>query len=260
MDSHQSEVCLWGIPITDISRTAMVTRIVTIVEQREHGIIANINIHAINLAYEQPRVYQFFREYASIIHCDGYGVLIGARLMGLHIRQRMTSPDWIDALCEKCIERSYALFLLGARPGVAERAARNLQKKHPGLKIAGTHHGYFDKSGNQPENQQVIKLVNDAQPDILLVAFGMPLQELWLLENWDELHAGAAIPVGALFDYLAGEVRRPPRWMTDHGLEWFGRLFVEPGRLWRRYLIGNPLFFWRIFKYKLSIKPAHFSE
>jgi N-acetylglucosaminyldiphosphoundecaprenol N-acetyl-beta-D-mannosaminyltransferase len=75
----------------------------------------------------------------------------------------------------------------------------------------------------------------------------MPAQEKWIFENWEDLDIKVALPVGALFDYLSGEVYRAPNWMTDNGLEWFGRLLFEPGRLWRRYLIGNPLFIWRVF-------------
>jgi N-acetylglucosaminyldiphosphoundecaprenol N-acetyl-beta-D-mannosaminyltransferase len=83
----------------------------------------------------------------------------------------------------------------------------------------------------------------------------MPLQEKWLLENWTALNVNVALPIGAAFDYLAGRTYRAPRWMTDHGFEWLGRLIVEPERLWRRYLIGNPLFIWRVVAERLGYKP-----
>jgi N-acetylglucosaminyldiphosphoundecaprenol N-acetyl-beta-D-mannosaminyltransferase len=98
----------------------------------------------------------------------------------------------------------------------------------------------------------VIQAINKAQPDVLLVGFGQPLQELWLDEHWDAVNVQAAIAVGALFSYVAGDVRRAPRWMTDHGLEWLGRLLIEPRRLWQRYLIGLPVFFARVLAERLG--------
>jgi N-acetylglucosaminyldiphosphoundecaprenol N-acetyl-beta-D-mannosaminyltransferase len=96
------------------------------------------------------------------------------------------------------------------------------------------------------ENQAVIQAINAAKPDILIVGLGTLHQEHWLKENWHSLEAHVALAVGAAFDYVSGEVARGPRWMTDNGLEWLSRLVVEPRRLWRRYVIGNPLFLWRI--------------
>jgi N-acetylglucosaminyldiphosphoundecaprenol N-acetyl-beta-D-mannosaminyltransferase len=128
--------------------------------------------------------------------------------------------------------------------------ARNI----PGLEIAGIQHGYFDKTAGSSENEAVVALINQVKPDILVIGFGMPLQERWLLENWDRLDAKVAIPIGAGFDYLAGVTPRAPRWMTDHGLEWLGRLIIEPRRLWKRYIIGNPLFFYRLVKYQLRLR------
>jgi N-acetylglucosaminyldiphosphoundecaprenol N-acetyl-beta-D-mannosaminyltransferase len=246
-----------GIPIMDSSPPALVAHLVDRVQHGQRAIIAHVNAHAMNLLYEQPQLYHFYAQAADIVFCDGFGVKIGGRLLGLSIRHRLTPPDWIDLLCERCAEERLSLFLLGSREGVAQKAAEDLQRRHPDLSIVGVHHGYFNKSQNHPENRQAIAKINAAQPDFLLVAFGMPLQELWLLENWPILDTRVAMTVGALLDYLAGELRRPPRWMTDHGLEWFGRLFVEPGRLWQRYIVGNPRFLWRVLKYRLSIKPAH---
>ena len=93
----------------------------------------------------------------------------------------------------------------------------------------------------------MIEGINAAKPDLLIVGLGMPLQERWLADNWSSIDAGVALTAGATFDYISGELRRAPRWMTDNGLEWLGRLLLEPGRLWKRYIIGNPIFFWRVF-------------
>ena len=121
------------------------------------------------------------------------------------------------------------------------------------FQVIGTHHGYFNKTPGHPQNEAVIKSINAAKPDILLIGFGMPIQEKWIMENYDRLDVKVFMPVGAAFDYVSGNVRRAPRWMTDHGLEWLGRLIIEPRRLWKRYIIGIPLFFYRVLLQKFGL-------
>ncbi len=94
---------------------------------------------------------------------------------------------------------------------------------------------------------------NAVKPNIIIVGFGMQPQERWLMENWDRIEINVALTGGAVFDYVSGELRRAPRWMTDHSLEWLAWLIIEPRRLWKRYLIGNPLFLWRVLKQRLGL-------
>lgn len=256
-DSGEKRVHIMGIPIYDCNPADLIDTIMHAVRNKQAIIVAHVNIYALNLAYEQPQIYDFFARYANIVFCDGFGVKLGGRLRGVSIQNRLTWPDWIGKLCQHCVEQDYSLFLLGARDGVAERAADRLTREYPQLRIVGTHHGYFDKQTDSTENQKFIEQIHLSKPDIVLIAFGMALQEIWLLENWPRINASTTLTVGALLDYLAGEIQRPPKWMTDHGLEWAGRLRFEPRRLWRRYLIGIPIFFWRLLKYGLSIKPEH---
>lgn len=149
------------------------------------------------------------------------------------------------------------MAFLGAKPGVAEQAARRLQEENPGLRVIFTGDGYFDRSRGSTQNQSIIQAINACSPDLLVIGMGMPAQERWLDDNWDELNCRAALPIGAGFDYLAGEVTRAPRWMTDRGLEWLGRLWVEPGRLWKRYLLGIPRFLFNVILQRLKF---HSSE
>jgi N-acetylglucosaminyldiphosphoundecaprenol N-acetyl-beta-D-mannosaminyltransferase len=136
---------------------------------------------------------------------------------------------------------------------VADKAAACLIERFPDLHIVGIHHGYFDKAPGSPENEAVIQQINDVQPNILVIGFGMPLQEQWLMRNWERIEANVALTGGAVFDYVSGQLRRGPRWMTDHNMEWLARLIIEPRRLWRRYLIGNPLFLWRVLKQRFGL-------
>jgi N-acetylglucosaminyldiphosphoundecaprenol N-acetyl-beta-D-mannosaminyltransferase len=211
-----------------------------------------VNVHAMNLAQEFAW-FRIFLNSSEVVYCDGFGVKWGASLLGLRIPSRYTPPDWIRLLVAECAREHYSLYLLGAHPGVTEKVGVILKQQFPDLKIAGIQHGYFDKSPGSIENQAVLQAINATNPDVLLVGLGMPLQERWLMENWDCLEAKVVLPVGALFDYLAGEFPRAPHWMTDHGLEWLGRLFMEPHRLWRRYLLGIPRFVWYVLKQRLGL-------
>ncbi len=121
-----------------------------------------------------------------------------------------------------------------------------MQARFPNLQIAGTQHGYFNKGTHSAENEEVLTIINAAAPNILIVGFGMPLQERWCKENWERLNANILLTGGAVFDYASGELRRGPAWMTENGLEWLARLIIEPRRLWRRYILGNPHFLWRV--------------
>lgn len=248
---------LLGVRVHILTVAGLLTEITTCAASDSRMIVAYVNAHGLNLAYEQPALCNFFNEVATLVFCDGFGVRWGARLAGLPAPYRYTPPDWIGQLCAACVHHELSLYLLGSRPGIAEQAAHTLQRQHAGLAIAGAHHGHFDKRPDSRENCNVLAEIEAAHPDILLVGFGMPAQEYWLRDNWDRMpHVKVAITVGALFDYVSGNARRAPRWMTDHGLEWLGRLLVEPGRLWRRYLIGNPLFLARVLRQRLA-RPPH---
>jgi N-acetylglucosaminyldiphosphoundecaprenol N-acetyl-beta-D-mannosaminyltransferase len=214
----------------------------------ERGLVLNVNAHCLNLCYEDPELRDFLNS-AEAVFCDGAGVMLAARILGRRIPARITYADWIWQLADFAAARGFSLYLLGARPGVAQEAARRLRERYPDLEIAGVRHGYFDRSAG---SGAVVEEIAAADPDILLVGLGMPLQERWLMENWQRLDVRVALTGGAVFDYVSGRLRRGPRLLRDNGFEWLARLLVEPRRLWRRYLIGNPLFLLRVLKQRLG--------
>jgi len=234
-----------GIKINKFTRDSLHAVIQHIVKNQKKALIAHVNAHGLNVADS----YTWFAEFlnsADYVFCDGHGVMLGARMLGLRIPEKITYADWLPELAEMCATEKFSLFLLGGRIGIAKRAADNLAAAYPGLEIVGTHHGYFEKHRNDEGNRRLIECINDAKPNILVVAFGMPLQESWLRENWEDIDANIALTAGAALDYASGQLRRPPAWMSRCSLEWLGRLFIEPRRLWRRYLVGNPMFILRI--------------
>jgi len=216
---------------------------------REDGLslVLNANAHCLNLCYRDP-VLRSFLNRADVVFCDGAGVMLAARILGRRIPERITYADWAWRLAAFAEAEGLSLYFLGARPGVAERAAQRLRERHPELKIAGARHGYFDHAAGSPENAAVVREINAAAPDILLVGLGMLLQERWLMENGERLNARVALTGGAVFDYVSGRVSRGPQVLTDNGFEWMARLLLEPRCLWRRYLLGNPLFLLRVLR------------
>lgn len=240
-----------GVKIASLGLDELLDEIQDALRKAKKLQLGNVNIHAMNLAQSSPAFRDALNK-LDIVFCDGFGVKIGASMLEINIKQRFTPPDFIDSIMKQVIETKGSVFLLGAREGIAEKAGKVLQERNPGLIIAGHYHGYFDKQQENSENKAVIDMINQSRATLLLVGFGMPTQEQWLVENREILNPLVSLAVGALFDTLSGNIQRMPRYITDHGLEWLGRLIIEPRRLWKRYLLGIPRFFWAVFKAKNS--------
>jgi N-acetylglucosaminyldiphosphoundecaprenol N-acetyl-beta-D-mannosaminyltransferase len=245
----KGRVNVLGVGVDPLTVEELHAEIGRLVRDRKRGLVLNANAHCLNLCYEDPALRSFLNG-AEIVFCDGAGVMLAARILGRRIPARITYADWAWQLADFAAARNFSLYFLGARPGVARAAARRLKERYPDLEVAGVHHGYFDRS----ENEAVVEEINAAAPDILLVGLGMPLQEYWLMENRHRLDAGLALTGGAVFDYVSGRLRRGPRFLIGSGFEWLARLLVEPRRLWRRYLLGNPLFLLRVVRQRLGAR------
>lgn len=160
------------------------------------------------------------------------------------LKERVTGVDLIYSICEKLAGTEYSIFLLGAKEGVAKEAAKKLKNKYPGLKIAGT----FAGSPDEKDREEIIKLINYKNPDILLVAYGAPKQEAWIAENLNRLRTvKIAIGVGGTFDFIAQQVKRAPKWMQKTGIEWLFRLIQQPSRI-KRILNATVRFPYRFIK------------
>ncbi len=218
------------------------------VRSRARLTVLYVNVHSMNLQHDD-REYAGVLEAADVVYCDGTGVRLAARLTGNPLPARMTGADWISDLCRAAARENVSLFLLGGAPGVADDAARLLQARFPGLHIMGTAPGFGLDRGT-------IKRLNELRPDIVLVGMGSPTQEKWIARHRTEIDVPVLWAVGALFDFVTGRIRRGPAWMTEHGLEWVCRLAVEPQKLWRRYLIGNPRFMLRVLRDTLRRRPC----
>jgi N-acetylglucosaminyldiphosphoundecaprenol N-acetyl-beta-D-mannosaminyltransferase len=205
------------------------------------------NVHVLNVAYRCQRLRDQLTR-ASTVYCDGSGVRLGAALLGRGLPRRLTGADIIDPFCSRVARAGLRLFLLGGRPGIADRAAGILRARHPGLDIAGTHHGFCDPEASE----EIVKQANRSGVDVLLVGMGTPQQELWVARHRASIEAPVVWTVGALLDFVVGVQRRAPRWLTDHHMEWLWRLATDPRRLAGRYVVGNPMFCLRVIRQRLG--------
>ena len=194
-----------------------------------------VNAHCLNIGYKN-------REYAALLNrsarvwADGIGAAIGARHDGKKVKENVNGTDMLPLLCKS----GHSIYLLGGRPGVAQMAMDKL-KADFNANIAGCWDGYFGNAPSKP-----LADIADKRPDIVLVAMGVPKQEFWMWDVRDKLACKVCIGVGGLLDFASGRIPRAPMWMRKARLEWVYRLYREPTRLFKRYVIGNPLFIWRI--------------
>ena len=235
---------LLGIRVNDVSSMGVIDYMESAIRAGRQAVILHANAFAANLAGRHAWMREALRE-AQMVFCDGDGIRWGCRILGLRVPPKVTYARWLPLVGDWCAHRGHSLYFLGGRPGVAEEAARRYQALHPGLRIAGTHHGFFEKAG--PESDAVVAEINRARPDVLLVCFGMPVQERWVHENAPKLAAHVLLTGGAALDYAAGKASLTPPWMIRLELEWLYRLLREPRRLFTRYVFGNPEFLLRVF-------------
>ncbi|GAB1543044.1 WecB/TagA/CpsF family glycosyltransferase [Scytonema sp. NUACC21] len=242
------EVTILKTRFHKLTACELISYVVEAAKTQQKKIVGNVNIRAINFAYDLPW-YRHFLNNADLVFCDGFGVLLASKLFGYSVeaKHRMTCPDYIESLALACERNNVSLFLLASKPGVVDKAIAKLTALAPNLKVQG-HHGYFNKFGS--ENDAVIQKINEFKPGILYIGFGMPLQERWIVDNFERVDAKVFLPLGACLDFYTNTVYRGPQWLTDSGFEWLTRLITEPRRLWRRYLGGNLLFFYRLMRQK----------
>lgn len=233
------KVDILGVNVDVIDEEGLHREIVTSVRRGQKDVYAYININAINIAQRNERFRKFLNS-SHVVYCDGEGVRLGARILGYRLPPRVVLTYWIWELCRLFEKEKFTVFFLGGTTEFVREAVDRVRVRFPEIKVVGSHQGFFQKEG--PESEEVVEMINRVRPNILIVGFGMPLQEFWIEENMSRLTANVILPAGSMMDYTAGKKGLAPKWMANHGMEWLYRFFQEPGRLWKRYMIGNPSF------------------
>ncbi len=216
-----------GIQVNTEGYAELLPRIFSYIEQKEKAMIVAINPEKVMKASKDQSLHDLLNR-AEFQIPDGVGIIIASKLQKGKIRERVTGIDLMLRICEEAANQQKSIFLYGAKPGVADEAKSELEKRYPDINISGTLDGY-------EKDEQIIKqTINDAKPDILFVAMGSPRQELWIEENRDNLHPFVYQGVGGSFDVLAGNIERAPESFQKAGLEWLYRLLKEPSRIKRQ--------------------------
>jgi exopolysaccharide biosynthesis WecB/TagA/CpsF family protein len=247
MDQELPVIEILGVPIACLEQTQALKEIQRLHERTSPALVAYLNAHTLNLASRSPS-YRALLNRTDLNLNDGSGVALAARLQGRRFKENLNGSDFNRAILREAARLGWSVYLLGAAQGVADLAARRLTTDIKELKVVGTRSGYFTEA----ESNAVVEEIRGAGADLLLVAMGNPRQEEWLAAHLPATGARVGIGVGAFLDFSAEVVPRAPRWMSKAGVEWLWRLGQEPRRMWRRYVLGNPMFLARVVKDRLA--------
>lgn len=223
-----------GVPIDRVTRDEAGEITKRLVEQSNKTckMIFAPNVEFIMMAQKDKEFYNILKE-SSLSTPDSIGVMIGAKLQNKEFKERIPGQSYFRKVIELSNEYGYSIYLLGGEPGIPEKTKENLEKLFPNVNIVGVHDGYFDEN----VEKEVIKEINDLQPNVLFVALGAPKQEKWIYNHRNELKVDVAAGQGGTYDYEAGKIKRAPIWIQKIGMEWFYRLCKEPKRIKRQIVL-----------------------
>ncbi len=239
--SIPAPVWILGIPVHPVTYASFLELVAAFIAEGTPRQICTANPEFVMTARRRPDFAAVLQK-ADLVVPDGVGLLWAARRQGTPLPERVTGSDGIYHLAARAAIAGWRLFLLGAEPGVAAKAAALLQARYPGLIVAGTYPG----SPADADYPAIAERIRAARPHILLVAYGAPAQDLWIARHKDELGVPVSMGVGGAFDHVTGRQRRAPAWLIRLHLEWLWRLVTQPWR-WRRQL-DLPRFVWAVLR------------
>jgi N-acetylglucosaminyldiphosphoundecaprenol N-acetyl-beta-D-mannosaminyltransferase len=238
-------VAILGVQIDAVTMHDAIDVIRHLIARGRPAFVFSLNVDILMKVTKDPELKRIY-DAAELVLVDGTPMMWAARFLGSPLPERVSGSDFIPVLSRAIASEARRLFLLGGVPGVAETARVWLEQNNPGLVVVDTYSPPFGFEHDADECAGIVSRIRAAKPDLLLVALGAPKEQKWLHRYRNELQVPVSIGVGSALDYLAGRLRRAPRWMQRAGLEWSFRLLQEPHRLWRRYLIEDPPFIFHI--------------
>ncbi len=215
-----------GVGFDNLTKSEFTAKAESMLEKRERGYVVTPNAEIVYEAIHDDAFRSLLND-ASMVLPDGAGVVLGAKILGTPIREKVAGIEFGEEVCKLLAKNRGRLYLLGSKPGIAQAAGEKLAAKYPGLVICGAADGYFK------DEKAVIEKINAAKPDVLFVCLGAPKQERFIETHFDELEVTLMLGLGGSLDGYAGVAQRAPRWMIDLSLEWLYRLLKEPKRLGR---------------------------
>jgi len=236
-----------GLRVGDLTRMEITEKIMEFLCVGDKKFITYINAHCINVSFNDKE-YRDILNSADLLYTGGEGIIWASKLFRRSLDTRVNILDFFDILAKELSKTKTKIYLLGTEASILKRAVQNLSKAPFNLNIVGFQHGFFKSF----EETEIIDRINLLKPDILMVGMGVPKQEKWIYQHLDELDVKLCWAVGGVFEWLSGYRKRAPRLMIECGLEWLHRLFQQPQRLGKRYVVGNPLFVYRVLKWRMT--------
>lgn len=220
-----------------------------LIKKNDSSYVVTPNVdHIVQL--ETNKELQKVYENASLILTDGKPLLWIAKWYGTPIKEKISGSDLFPLLCKMAAEKGYTMFFLGAAEGVAAKAAENLMKRYKGLQVVCTYSPPYGFENNPEEMNKIKTMIKKAHPHMLIVGLGCPKQEKFMYYHCKEIGVPISFGLGASFDFEAGNIKRAPKWMADHGLEWLFRITQDPKRMAKRYLVDDRKILSLAIKYK----------
>lgn len=235
--------------IDNLTMDETLQRIDELIQEKRNAFVVTPNVDHIIQLERGGELVEAYKQ-ADLILTDGKPLIWISKWYGTPIKEKISGSDLFPRLCKLASERGYSMFFLGAAEGVAEKAATNLMRKYPGLQVVGTYSPPKGFETDKTEMDKIQKMIRDAKPHILIVALGCPKQEFFILHNRNVLGVPLSLGLGASIDFEAGNIKRAPKWMADHGLEWVYRITQDPKRLAKRYLVDDIKIFRLVLKYR----------
>lgn len=237
-----------SIHVNNLSLQEAADAIERFIVEKHKAYVVEVNTDVMVKIEEYPYLKQITNE-ADLVLIDGQPLVWIAKLYKRPIKEKVSGSDLSLELCQRAADKGHTLFILGGKDGIAEQAKARMEAAYPGLQIIGTYAPPFGFEKDEHELSRIREMISALQPNIVLTCFGCPKQEKWIYENFRAIDAGVFLCAGATVDFLAGNVKRAPAWISHIGLEWFYRFLKEPKRLFKRYFVDDMKVFGLLIKY-----------
>jgi N-acetylglucosaminyldiphosphoundecaprenol N-acetyl-beta-D-mannosaminyltransferase len=237
--------------VNNLDMTETIENIESLIINKTKSYIVAINVDVV-IKIEKDIYLKGITDNADMVLVDGKPLIWISKLHKQPVKAKISGSDLVPELCKVAAEKGYTIFILGGKDGIAEQAKNRLEEQYPEIKIVGTYAPPLGFEKDEAELDNINKKISEVHPDMLIACFGCPKQEKWIYENYQKYDATVSICAGATVDFLAGNVKRAPKWMSEHGLEWLYRFFQEPKRLFKRYFIDDLKIFRLAWKYRKS--------
>lgn len=235
--------------VNNVDLKETVEYIEKLIMEKKKSYIVPINVDVV-MKIEKDKYLKEIADNAEMVLVDGQPLVWVSKWHKRPVKAKISGSDLVPYLCKIASKKGYTIFIIGGKEGIADKAAKKLRKDSPDIKIVGTYAPPFGFEKDEAELEKINNMISEVHPDLLITCFGCPKQEKFIYENYQKYDACVSICAGATVDFLAGNVKRAPKWMSDHGLEWLYRFFQEPKRLFKRYFVDDVKILKLVWKYR----------